>query len=170
MSYTSTEIYIELCERLIGGSCSERLWDLDKGGIGGRAQWDHLSRVHLLEGKTHKLPNANASKTLTDNASCRFSFHWVGPELPVFNIFFASGGEGKFKSNEKQPWAVWWQIVLEGEAVLTPNWELNLRPNPKLSGREKCICVCGIYMSCIYIVWEEGKEFWQQTETESFPS
>ena len=50
--------------------------------------------------------NTQTTKTLTDNASCRFSFHWVGPELLVFNIFFASGGEGKFKSNEKQPWVV----------------------------------------------------------------
>ena len=39
---------------------------------------------------------------------------------------------------------MWWQIVLVGEAVLTPNWDLKLRPNTKFSGSEKCIC--GIYL------------------------
>ena len=39
---------------------------------------------------------------------------------------------------------MWWQIVLGGKAVFTPNWDLKLRPNPKFSGSEKCIC--GIYL------------------------
>ena len=93
---------------------------------------DLLSHPHLFKGKDSKVPERNWGKF-----SLSMGWPWTS-SIQYFPLHLEMGSLNQMK---KQPWEMWWQIVLVGEPDLTPNSELKLWPNPKLSGHVKCLLV-----------------------------